>query len=73
MYNKFHKKNFEKIKIIYHKEGLIGILNLFFYFLGINFRLLSREDKKINFFSRYFSLKSQNTIMYGPFTGIKLN
>ena len=58
MYNKFNLNNYEKLKIIYFRDGLKGVLNVIFFFLGFKFRLISDDQKKISFFSKYISSKS---------------
>ena len=73
MFNKFNLNNFQKIKIIYLRDGLKGILNVIFSFLGFKFRLISGDQKKISFFSKYISSKSNNIILDGPFKGTKLS
>jgi hypothetical protein len=73
MFNKFNYNNFQKLKIIYFRDGLKGILNVIFFFLGFKFRLVSDDQKKISFFSKYISFKSNNIILDGPFKGTKLS
>ena len=72
MYNKFNLNNYEKLKIIYFRDGLKGVLNVIFFFLGFKFRLISDDQKKISFFSKYISSKSNNVVLDGPFKGTKL-
>lgn len=73
MYNKFNLNNYEKLKIIYFRDGLKGVLNVIFFFLGFKFRLISDDQKKISFFSKYISSKSNNVVLDGPFKGTKLS
>lgn len=72
MFNKISLKNFSKLKIIYFRDGLKGVVNVIFSFLGLKFRLINDDQKKISFFSKYISSKSNNIILDGPFKGTKL-
>ena len=73
MLNKLNYNNFQKLKIIYFRDGLSGILNVIFSFLGFKFRLIYHDEKKISFFSKYISFKSNNIILDGAFKGTKLS
>ena len=47
MFNKISLKNFSKLKIIYFRDGLKGVVNVIFSFLGLKFRLINDDQKKI--------------------------